>query len=107
MELAQHAVRCAWSSASAVFARFSSYPQKLGCDACPLTCHDAGAPTDEQAEAGAEAGEEDEEDDDDVAVDNGDSAVLLLRALAAQEPAVNDKLKGSGGLLQARSCTIM
>ncbi|KAI8463295.1 MAG: hypothetical protein J3K34DRAFT_475344 [Monoraphidium minutum] len=42
-----------------------------------------------------------------VAVDNGDSALLLLRALAAQDADANAKLKGGGGLLQTRSCAIM
>ncbi|KIY97692.1 hypothetical protein MNEG_10267, partial [Monoraphidium neglectum] len=52
------------------------------------------------AEEGAGAGDE-------VAIDNGDSAVLLLRALSTQDPEVAAKLKGGGGLLRARSCAIM
>lgn len=59
-----------------------------------------------QSEA-AEGGEEDGAAAPEVAVDNGDSALLLMRALAAQDDAVNTQLKGEGGLIATRSCTIM
>lgn len=59
-----------------------------------------------QSEA-AEGGEEDGAAAPEVAVDNGDSALLLMRALAAQDEAVNTQLKGEGGLIATRSCTIM
>ncbi|KIZ04687.1 hypothetical protein MNEG_3274 [Monoraphidium neglectum] len=58
-----------------------------------------------QAEAEGE-GEEEPEGDINV-VENGDSALLLLRALAAQDPDVTQALKGEGGLLTTRSCAIM
>lgn len=45
--------------------------------------------------------------DGDVAVDNGDSALLLLRALTSQDDAAAVALKGEGGLLSARSCVVM
>lgn len=41
-----------------------------------------------------------------LAVDNGDDALLLLKALAAQDPAVRDKLKGQSEILGTR-CTLM
>ena len=41
-----------------------------------------------------------------LAVDNGDDALLLLRALAAQDPDVRDKLKGQSEILGTR-CTVM
>lgn len=41
-----------------------------------------------------------------LAVDNGDDALLLLRALAAQDPDVKEKLKGQSEILGTR-CTIM
>jgi len=47
------------------------------------------------------------EGDAEIAVDNGDSALLLLRALAAQDDEVSAKLKGEGGLLATRSCVVM
>jgi hypothetical protein len=42
-----------------------------------------------------------------LAVDNGDSALLLLRALSAQDPEVEARLKGAGGLIATRSCAVM
>jgi hypothetical protein len=54
-----------------------------------------------------EEGEGEDADDGEVAVDNGDSALLLLRALAAQDEAVSGQLKGEGGLLATRSCVVM
>lgn len=41
-----------------------------------------------------------------LAVDNGDDALLLLRALAAQDPDVKDKLKGQSEILGTR-CSLM
>ncbi|GBF95151.1 hypothetical protein Rsub_07735 [Raphidocelis subcapitata] len=71
----------------------------------------------EKGEARANAedrGSEDEGEGDDgagaggeVAVDNGDAALLLLRALAVQDEAVSGRLKGEGGLIATRSCAIM
>jgi hypothetical protein len=58
------------------------------------------------AEDKAEEGEGDDEGDEGgVAVDNGDAALLLLRALSAQDEEVAGKLKG--GLIAERSCTVM
>jgi hypothetical protein len=57
--------------------------------------------------------EEEDDDEDDkvtdvgaVAVDNGDDALLLLRALAAYDSEVLEKLKGQTEILGAR-CSIM
>lgn len=41
-----------------------------------------------------------------LAVDNGDDALLLLRALAAQDEEVREKLKGQSEILGTR-CSIM
>lgn len=41
-----------------------------------------------------------------LAVDNGDDALLLLRALAGQDPDVREKLKGQSEILGTR-CSIM
>jgi hypothetical protein len=68
-----------------------------------------------QGDGETEAGEDGDGDDADggarpegaVAVDNGDSALLLLRALANQDEAVAKLLKGEEGLLANRSCAIM
>ena len=61
----------------------------------------------EAAEAEDGEGDGDGEAAARVAVDNGDAALLLLRALAAQDDAVNAKLKGEGGLIATRSCVVM
>lgn len=61
----------------------------------------------EGAKQEAAGGEGEDGDGDEVAVDNGDAALLLLRALAAQDPDVHQLLKGEGGLIATRSCAIM
>jgi hypothetical protein len=67
-----------------------------------------------QGDGETEAGEDGEEGEgeggkgeDAVAVENGDNALLLLRALANQDEEVAKLLKGEEGLLATRSCSIM
>eukprot|EP00878_Enallax_costatus_P012657 GHUV01013221.1.p2 GENE.GHUV01013221.1~~GHUV01013221.1.p2 ORF type:complete len:185 (+),score=96.29 GHUV01013221.1:328-882(+) len=68
---------------------------------------------DEQQEQQQDAGDDEDELITDaigatksLAVDNGDDALLLLRALAAQDQDVRDKLKGQSEILGTR-CTVM
>lgn len=67
---------------------------------CPTS--PPAAPRVPQGEGEAEAGGE----GDEVAVDNGDTALLLLRALAAQDPEVTQQLTGEAGVI-SRRCSIM
>eukprot|EP00775_Hariotina_reticulata_P009367 gene9367-9530_t len=67
----------------------------------------------DQETAEDQEGDDDDDDEDDkvtdagvVAVDNGDDALLLLRALAAYDADVREKLKGQTEILGAR-CSIM
>eukprot|EP00879_Flechtneria_rotunda_P003385 GHRR01003613.1.p1 GENE.GHRR01003613.1~~GHRR01003613.1.p1 ORF type:complete len:380 (+),score=142.31 GHRR01003613.1:163-1302(+) len=61
---------------------------------------------DEQDADGDKPGQAGTTGDGNIAVDNGDDALLLLRALAAQDPEVKDKLKGQSEILGTR-CSIM
>jgi hypothetical protein len=78
------------------------------------SCGDRDAAADKNEEDEAEEGDDDDGDkaakdgdkDGKVAVEFGDEALLLLRALAAQDGDVKEKLAGQSEILGSR-CTIM